>query len=280
MNKIFKKFSFTFLCFALIGCGNDNFKAQSELGGLRVLALSANTPEINSAATVTVTPLISYVDGGGATINYSWEACPDPGIDFGAEVSCDSSPASLKQSSSGSFNTNTLSASLFTGVATSISVVVSPAIFAYFASLDSDLQFNGVDYLVIVTYTDSNNGKEVTALKRIRLTSKAGGDLNTNPTFGGMLFNNSAILAYPTSEGDFLLSSTSAPQTYSQITNVGTKTFSEDMFISWYASSGEFLSNRTDVGEKSTFDPKGSSGIFVAVYRDGRGGVSFDVESF
>jgi len=264
----------------MAACGNDNFPEQSKLGDLRVLAISADTPEINSATTVTLTPLISFVNGGNTTLNFTWEACPDPGIDFGAEVNCNKSLSTLKQTGSGSFNTNTLAGSYYTGLTSTISLTINSAIFTYLSSLDSSLQFNGVDYLFIITYTDSTTQKNVQALRRIKLSTKASGDLNTNPSFGGILFNNSTLSAYPSSEGDFLLSGTSSAQTYSKMTNIGSKTFSENMFISWYSSTGEFLYNRTDIGEKNTFTPSGTTGVFVAVYRDGRGGVFSRIESF
>ena len=268
------------ILFLLMGCGDDNFREQSELGRLRVLAISADTPEINSAATVTLTPIISYVDGGGANLNYTWEACPDPGIDFGADIDCDDAASSLKLTGSGSFNTNTLAASYFTGAASTIGVNVPAAAFVLLGTFDSDIQFNGIDYLTIITYTDPGNGNSVKAFKRIKLSTKAGGSLNTNPTFSSMTFNGSALGAYPTSKGDFDISGASSGQSYDVQTNVGLRSFTENMFISWFSSTGEFLFNRTDVGEDNEFKPSGSTGVFVAIYRDGRGGVASQIVSY
>jgi hypothetical protein len=279
MKYLFNSLCVFSLCITAVSCGNDDFPERSKLGGLRVLSISADTPEINASTTVTLSPVISFVDGGNTTLNYTWEACPDPGLDFGADVNCDSSAIALKQTGSGTFNTSALSGSFFTGVATSISVPVSAGVFTYFSSLDSDLQFNGIDYIVVIKYKDQSSEAKIEVLKRIRLTSKTSG-LNINPSFGSITFNNSALLAYPTAEGDITISSPSAAETYSRITNVGLKSFSEEMYISWYSSSGEYLFNRTDVGEDNTFTPEGSTGVFVAVYRDGRGGVYSQVVSF
>jgi hypothetical protein len=280
MKKIIANTVKIMFCLILASCGNDDFPEQSELDGLRVLAITADTPEINSSSTVTLTPLISFVSGGSTTLNYSWEACPDPGIDFGADINCDSSPATLKQTGSGTFNMGTLSGSFFTGIATTISVPVSPAVFVYFSSLDSDLQFNGVDYIVLIKYEDQASSASIEAIKRIKISSKAGGELNTNPTFGGILFNDLPLGSYPASEGNITVATPSAAQTYTKITNVGSKTFTENMYISWFSSAGEFLFNRTDNDETNKFTPKGSSGVFVAVYRDGRGGVTTNIVSF
>lgn len=266
--------------FLFIACGGDDFPEQSELSGLRVLAITADTPEINNAATVTLTPLISFVDGGNTTLDYSWEACPDPGIDFGAELNCDSSPAAVKLSGSSTFAMAGLAANYYTGYATNISIAVPTAAFTYLGTLNSDIQYNGLDYVVIITYSDQGSDAQLKTVKRIKLSTKAGGDLNTNPSFGTIQNNGSNLVAYPTSEGTFTISSPSNPQSYDLQTNVGLRSFNEDMFISWYSSTGEYLFNRTDVGENNTFTPSGSTGVFVAIYRDGRGGVATSVISF
>ena len=279
-----------FISFLILSCGNDDFKQQSKLGELKVLALAANTPEINSGSTlaINITPLVSYVDGAGVTLDFTWEACPDPGIDFGANINCDSSQSALNQSGTGTLNTSALidtagaTVPLFTGFApTPITLNVPASVFSvYLPLLDTTLQFNGVYYLFIITYTDPNNGKKISAIKKVKLSTQASGDLNLNPSFANILFNNLALSVYPTGVGTLLLDTASSAQTYTQITNVGTKTFSEDMFISWYSSSGEFLFNRTDVGEENTFTPDGTSGVFVAVYRDSRGGIFSIVRSY
>lgn len=262
-----------------LSCG-DEFTEQSKLGKLRVLAMTADKPEINAATTVLVTPLISFVDGGDTTLDYTWEACPDPGIDFGADVNCDSATAALKLTGTGSFATSGLSAAKYTGVATNISLVIPAAVFTYLGTLDSDLQFNGVDYLLILKYTDQTSGQEATGLKRIKLSTKASGDLNTNPTVGAIQFNGVDIAAFPASEGKITVSNLSAAESYSNQTNVGLRTFTENMYVSWYSSAGEFLFNRTDIGEENTYTPSGTDGVFVAVYRDGRGGIATIIESF
>lgn len=270
---------FIFSCL-FISCGGDDFTEQSKLSNLRVLAITADSPEINSAATVTLTPLISYVNGAGASLNYSWEACPDPGIDFGAELNCDSSIVPLKVSGSGSFDTSTLASSYFTGNATNIAVNISSDVFTYLATTTSDIQFNGLDYLVFITYADATTSESIKALKRIKLSSKTGGELNLNPTMGSIQVDDSNLSAYPISKSSMTLSTLSPPETYSKQTNIGQQSFTEDMYISWYASSGDYLFNRTDIGEANTYTPSGSTGVFVIVYRDGRGGVATEQVSF
>ena len=260
--------------FLLTSCGMDDFRDKSKLEGLRVLALTANTPEINSASTVTVTPLISYINGSGASLDYSWEACPDPGVDFGADFNCDDSLSALKLSGSGTFNTSTLSASFFTGNSTDISLVIPAAVFTYLGTLNSDIQFNGLDYILFVKFLDSSKDISTSAFKKIKLSTKASGNLNTNPTFSGVQFNGNALTSYPSNKGTISISTASNPQSYSLVSSSGTKVFEEDMFFSWYSSDGKYLFDRTDVGENNDFTPDGGSGVFVIVYRDSRGGVA------
>jgi hypothetical protein len=268
-----------FIIFFLSSCGMNDFAEQSELGNLKVLALVADTPEINAAATVTITPLISYPDGGDTTLNYSWQACPDPGIDFGAELNCDSSSL-LTLSDAGTFATSALSSTNYTGDATNISVNIPAGAFTYLATLSSDIQYNGLDYILFLTYTDPTNNSEVSALRRVKLTTKGASELNTNPSTGNILFDGADLSTYPTVTGDMTVATLSPSETYQLETSSGLKSFNEDMFISWYASSGEFQFNRTDIAESNEYSPGNGSGVFVIVYRDGRGGVATRLVNF
>jgi hypothetical protein len=252
----------------------DDFDEQSELGGLRILALSADSPEINAATSVTITPLISYIDGGTTTLSYNWQACPDPGIDFGAELNCDSSIAALTLSGSDTFTTSSLSSSSFTGNATDITLNIPASAFTYLATLSSEIQYNGLDYIIFLTYRDQANENTISSLRRITLTTKTTSELNTNPTTGSILFNGTNLTSYPTTKGDMTVASLSSGEAYELETSSGLKSFNEVMFLSWYASTGKFQFNRTDVGELNEYSPGEASGVFVIVYRDGRGGIT------
>jgi hypothetical protein len=266
--------------FILSGCGEDNFEKQSELKGLRVLAITANTPEINTSAGVNLTPLISYVSGGNTTLNYSWEACPDPGIDFGADADCNDSIAALKLTGGSTFNTAGLVGTYYTGNATPIVVTIPVAAFSYLATLDSNIQYNGLDYLVFITYVDQANGKSTRALKRIKITTKAPGELNSNPSFTNIQFNGGNLVAFPGVKGNMGIAGYSAAQNYSLQTNVGLKALTESTFVSWYSSKGKFLFSRTEANITNEYEPSGSTGVFVGVYRDGRGGIATQLVSF
>jgi hypothetical protein len=270
------------LCLFLIGCGGDNFDKYQKLGKLRILALVADTPEINAAGTVTVTPLMSFPDGGNTTLDISWEACPDPGIDFGAGINCDLSVAPLKISNTTTFNTSGLSGSYYTGDITGIGVAIPAAAITLLSTLDANTQFNGYDYLFIMNISDPTSGQTIKSFRRIRISSKAGGDLNTNPTIGGTIQQNGVnVTAYPTTKGDFLLDGVSSPQSYQLLSYTGTQTLSEVMKIAWFSNNGSLQFARTDVDEKNEFDPGSSTtGVLVAVYRDDRGGVAYELLSY
>ena len=267
-------------CLFFISCGDDNFPETSQLSGLRILAITADKPEINAATTVSLTPLISYVQGGDATLNYTWEACPDPGIAFGAELSCNSAATALKLSGSGSFSASALSGSYYTGNSDVISLNIPPEVFTYLATLNSEIQYNGLDYIVLLSFTDATKRIATQGFKRIRISAKPTAELNQNPTIGAIQFAGAELTSYPSSEGVVEVASLSPAETYTEQTNVGLRSFTEKRFVSWYSSSGEFLFNRTDPGEANTFTPSGSTGVFVAIYRDGRGGVATTLVSF
>ena len=127
----------------------------------------------------------------------------------------------------------------------------------------------------------SNSKKKTRAIKRIRLSTKANGDLNTNPSFSGIQSDNNSLSAFPSSKSDFSLDAASAPESYEFKTFEGTRTLQENMTTTWFSSEGEFKFSRTLKSESNEFDPDGAdSGVFVAVYRDNRGGLSVEVISF
>lgn len=275
MKKI-SLFSFILL---FISCGGDDFKQRSELDGLRILAVTSDIPEANQVGAISITPLLSDVNGEGRTLNYEYSFCPDPGINFGAEINCSQSLLSLKEEGSGSFDLSTLAASFYTGTVSSITINITSQMLGYLSNLNAQLQFNGADFLFILTLRDPNTNETKTAYRVIKLTSKETSQLNTNPTLGNIVSDNNALSSFPTGEIKLDVSNLSVPESYVLQTNVGLRSFTEDAYVSWYSNAGEFLFNRTDPNEENTFKPSKESGVIVAVYRDGRGGVSFEVLS-
>ncbi len=270
---------YLFILFLLASCGNDDMKKIYELKDLRVLAIIASEPEINSPATVNLTPYLSYPKGGDTILDIEVTACPDPGIAFGAKVSCDNQNEALIHRESLTFNTATIgSANLYTGEMDPVAIVISPTLYAGMTSqLNSTLAYNGIDYLVIFEIQDQNSkSQKMTSFKRIKISTKNVADLNSNPTIAGdLLFRGSPLIATPTRNGSFKLTGISTPQSFPFKSFDGEKTLKESQYISWFASTGDFTFSKTDTDAKNPFKKgKQNSQVFLTVLRDGRGGIA------
>jgi hypothetical protein len=273
-----KNFYNILIIFTLISsCGDMDQKKYSQLEDLRVLAIEADFSEINTAQDVIVTPYISYPIGGDTTLDISYKACLNPGIEFGAEVSCDSYPASQVISGASTYTTSTIgAANFYTGQINPITLSIPASAFAFLASLDSKTQFNGYDFIMILTISDQNNSTQtITSLKRISLTTRVTADLNANPSISGAIQNNGIDLTtMPTSIANLTIDGLSAAESYQSETNTGTTNFTEQMLVSWFSNVGEFQFSRSDRDQSLEFDPQGATaGVIIGVYRDNRGGV-------
>jgi len=260
------------------GCGMDDAKKYYRLEGLRMIGVIADTPEINTASTVNLTPYLSYTTGGDTTLDVSWEACIDPGITFGAEIKC----TTTIDTGTDTFNTSTLNSVFYTGPLNNIAVAIPASSFTYLASIDSTKQFNGIDIIVIINITDQNdNTQNLKTLKRIKITSKTSG-LNVNPTISGNIQNSGTdISAFPTTKSNLSLDGLSSAESYSFQANSGLTSLNETMLITWFSDKGEFLFSRSSVGEIVEFDPKGeTTGVIVGVYRDNRGGLAIKRQTY
>lgn len=255
------------VCFS--SCSSDGLPNYFQLGGLRVLALKSDAPEIAPGATVTITPLISDLNAGARTLNYVAKACVDPGISVGATPSCDTDPAAVTQS--GSF---VLSGNRYTGAAPAFSVTVPATLLA----LSSDAEkFNGKSYLVL--YTVSVGTESTTAFRRIVGSTKA--TKNANPVIGGARIDGAAISELPSSEKELEPVITSGAESYLfQNTDGATQTLEETLTVSWFISQGDLEYSRTDGATKNKYTPSaapdGTKPVFlVLVLRDDRGGVDW-----
>lgn len=261
------------LLFILLSCGDDDMKKYSKLSGLRILAIEADVPQINSAQDVVITPYLSYPEANDTVLDISYEVCLDPGIAYGAEIKCNS-PI---QSGTSTFNTNTLNTDYYTGAMTPITILTANLAtpIAYLSTVSSTLQFNGVDIIFILSISDpADTTQKIKTFKRVSLTSKATG-LNTNPAFNTIENNGANLTSFPTTIAKLKISTpTLDSQSYEIEGSNGVTTLNETMTVSWFSNVGEFKFSRTDKDESVEFDPQGeTAGVFVAVYRDNRGGV-------
>ena len=112
--------------FLFSSCNND-LKDYSRLEGLRVLALVADKPEVNTAGPIQIQPFISYPEGGSTTLDVSYEVCLDPGIDRGADLECKTQQGIAPVQDSYTDTTALLGATnYFTGGITPFSISVTP----------------------------------------------------------------------------------------------------------------------------------------------------------
>lgn len=262
------------ILFLLSSCGDDSFKKVEALGEFRILGVVTNNPEVAPGGTASLQLIVSDVDGPigvGRTITGTTEACIDPGIGYGASVSCDHDPAMVPGSYTVDTRTLDMVNNVFTGLASDILNVNVPATI-HIGRSDSE-KFNGVAYIVIFKF--SVDGKEVTTFKRIAAVS--GRALNNNPPVSNIFVNGGNISAFP-NDGDSLLVLADPPESYQYITtdNV-TETRTEKLQVAWYTSSGEFSLSKTFADEPTEIKgsaPAGDS-VVMAIVRDERGGVGF-----
>ena len=268
----------SFSSILLFGCSNDKLKKYSKLEDLRILGITSSAPEINSAQVITLTPYLSHPEGGNTTIKISYVACPDPGLAYGADVDCDDFSSPLLIEGNSTYSTSILTASEFyTGSMSDISVTIPAQAFIYLNSLSESKKFNGIDYLFIFTFYDTNNpSSKINAVKRIKLSNKDNSELNTNPSFTGNIeADGNAIENFPTSKRELKVTSFSQEESYQYKSQSGTDSFDEKYTVTWFARGGTFDFSRTDISEGNNFDPRGQSGVIVVALRDDRYGIAF-----
>jgi hypothetical protein len=255
------------LLFLLFSCGGSDFNEVEELNSFRVLAIEATNPEVAAGGNSDLRLYVADPLGGGRSINGSYEGCIDPGISFGASVSCDHDPNSV----SGAYNINTSTLdpndTFYTGYSQVLAVTVPANIHAGRSDRE---RFNGVAYIVIFKFLI--DGKEMKSFKRIVATDR--GSFNANPSGGQILINNASV-GSSLVEGDSLKAVGVNPETYDFITVAGdTETRSEDIGIAWYTTDGKFSRPKTDLNESTEYkDSTKDEVLLISIIRDDRGGV-------
>lgn len=263
-----KKILLFFPLFLIVSCGDDKLKKIETLNSFRVLAIESATPELTQGAGLSVTarPYVSDINGGGRTVSAVVDGCIDPGISFGAEVTCEGNAS--KVSVAYSLNTSTLP-NLNSGWGAYSAALSIPN--AIFLGRTEREKFNGVPYIVIFNFTV--DGVVFKSFRRILITNRT--TLNSNPTLSGFLLNSST-LGKP-NLNDYLSASVSGVENYNFVLVDGSvENRNETLTMAWYVSSGELNISKTNASEsvqyKST--PPSSSLLIIGVLRDERGGVT------
>jgi hypothetical protein len=274
-----KTLNFILLLAALLSCGDDNFRKVEKLNGFRVLGIKADKPEITNglaAQNIDLELIVSDVNGGGRIVSGEVVSCIDPGVGYGAEVSCDHDPLANTDPYVINFSAlpNPGSVNHFTGIAT-YTFDIPGNFFSFQSARD---QFNGVAYLTIFTF--EVDGETHKVFKRIVVTNRT--SLNSNPLSSNIQKNGIDINAFP-QNGDELSIMANSPETYTYRTVEDIdETRTEELQVAWYVSDGELSRSKTYVGEKTEYDksePTSSSSVVVAIVRDERGGLDYKIFS-
>lgn len=259
-----------------LSCGGGDFPKYYQLGDLRILAITAPTPEVAPGTTVTLTPYISDLNGAGRTIAYSAEACTDPGVAFGAEPSC---AKATDRVSLGTGNLAGLAGPNYTGAVTTFNVTVPASILTGRSAIDAH---NGVAYLFVLTLTPSGS-KSVTSFKRLIASSKA--TKNSNPTLSDILANGSSLAALPATNSTLAPSiAAGSSESYTWQSLTGSTPQSEVLSMSWFTSDGTLDKSRTTSTESNGWKPPGTAPagrnvLLIGVLRDDRGGSAITIKS-
>jgi hypothetical protein len=265
----------------LMSCNQPDFPKYAVLGTLRILTVVASTPEANPGDTVTFTPVLSDVDGQGRTINYSVQACIDPGVGVGVTPQCPSPDVSSIQT--GTLTIAPGASQTYTGPVSTFTLTM-PAAEAIFANRSAADQYNGVAYLVFYSIS-TTDGSRVDSFLRVNITSSAKTQKNQNPIITSVDLSDSpttSIISMPTTTLDFRVTSpASSAETYQTMRNDGSfVTHTEDLITTWFISDGEFDFTRTIGNSENAWGPPqpkpANRGIvMLVVTRDERGGQTF-----
>lgn len=263
----------------LSSCGDTNFKKVELLDQFRILAITTATPEVQPGDTVSdIQVVFSDPKGGGRLISGTTESCIDPGIAFGASVSCDHDPMRV----TGTYDINTLvdddTPGFFTGVSSMMATVTVPATILLGRSASE--QNNGVGYIIIFTFDVS--GQQVKAFKRILASTRSTKNLNPGNPSPSVITLNGGALALPTKNDTYQVLATSQENFDVITTENVTETRTENFQVAWYISEGELSFGKSNVSENVTYltETPQSPFVLIAVIRDERGGVEVLSYSF
>lgn len=249
-----------------MSCSDDKFPKSSRLDRLRVIAVTTDTPEINEAGgNIQISLWLSDPKGENRLIDVSYKTCMDPGIVFGKDPKCgdDDQETTISGISLSSQDRTEGLNNLF-------SIVVPPNLLANLSTKD---KFNGVSFIVSLKIKTEDEAVET--FKRIRISTKAGADLNTNPSITDLTFDGAAP-SFPSDKAHVKAVLGIGAQDYELIDgddNLVKK--SEELYINWYTTSGEFIPSVTEISDFSKLDLKNSPTqlTVIGVLRDSRGGV-------
>lgn len=266
-----------FLCLALLSflsCEDDENRFF-ELGEFRILAVQADTPEIDGTSStpiaVSLTPIVSDIDAGTRNIDIDILACPDPGLQLGNEPSCDATLATTQSIPYTQISSATLG-SRKTGTMPVFTVNVPPGLLT---GQSSQTKFNGLDYLITMKFKAGS--ETLDTYKRITVSERT--TKNTNPDIQNVLLDgNSTGNLGNLDKLTIDLTSGSDEENYDYENLDGIQSEKIEVYTtSWFTFKGTTDLRRTFMDETAIFEiNEGETNPFViAILRDDRGGVAF-----
>ncbi len=260
-----------FFSLVVISCGETDLKKVELLEGFRILAVATSSPEVNPGDTVSdIQVYFSDIGSGGRVISGTTVSCIDPGIAFGAGVSCDHDPSSVV----GVYNIDTATdddtSGLFTGLSSATASVNVPATILLGRSPQE--QLNGVGYIIIFTFDVS--GREVKTFRRILVSTRPTKNLNPGDPVASTLQQNGGALTLP-NKGDLFRLLSTTEENYDFLTSENViENRTEKFQVAWYISKGELDIAKSNVSEnvEYTTETPQTPFILIAIVRDERGG--------
>lgn len=265
-----KRFLILFLVL-FISCTKSQLPEYNRLDSMRVLALKVNNPETSIAASVTITPVISDISGGGRTITYSAQACADPGIGVGAYPDCSGSTSILDL---GTGTITGLSAPNYTGATNTFTFSIPTTVFDGKTALET---YNGIPYIFLLSLK-TNDGNEVRSFKRIIVSTKS--NKNTNPSLSNILSDGQPMTRLTDRTVSLKVSySPSSEENYLTFnSDGGLKLTKEILVTTWFVSQGSLGLFRTIGENENPFTMNYSHNgpvVILGVLRDDRGGEDY-----
>jgi len=248
------------------GCSPNGLPEYTKLGGLRVLALISEPPEVSPGGTIVMTPLLSDLSdtgGVGRSLTYSALACADPGVGYGARASCASSTSKVELAQ-GTLN---LAAPNYTGGGTPFNVTVPSDVLERYSLAK---QAAGIPYLV--TYEiGAADGTRVQAFKRIIVSPSTQTPKKQNPSTPSILADGASLTALPSRQSEMTVS--------------WAGTVDASLTTTWFLSDGTFQRYRTSGADSLSYTPPTTvptshAVVIVIVVRDKNGGASYRVYGF
>jgi len=262
-------------------CSRKKFTEYNILGDLRVLTIIVDQPEVNPGTPVSLTPVLSDLQGAGRTLNYSVQTCIDPGLGNGVKVTSCASPDTTQ---SGTTTIPAGSGNTYTDAVSPFSVTVPDAA-TIFASASAVQQYNGIAYLVFYTLSVPGGGASVSSYVRVMVTATTKVTKNANPTITSVNLADSPIASPITmpivAENLSVMSPVGATETYQVMRPPGSlSTMTENLVSTWFISDGTTQFQRTlgiseNLWTPPDIKPTTRGLVIMVVTRDGRGGAVY-----